>query len=119
MSRSDTFTHYRIEIKAEDLEKLARRVEADPENVELLDWAAFAFYSNGMLEEAIRCYRELVKRSPANPSYHYYLGSALYKNGLHGAARVEWEKVLHLDGEGKFVKRCQRKLAQLEEHPKT
>ncbi len=113
MSPSDTFTHYRIEIKAKDLEKLAKRVEQDSHNTELMDWAAFAFYSNGMLEDAIRCYRTLVQKSPLNPSYHYYLGSALFKNGLHGAAKVGWEKVIHLDTEGKFTKSCYRKLAQL------
>lgn len=114
---STTFTRYKHKISTEELKLLASKLEEHPENLDLMDWAAFAFYSHGDLERAIGYYERLVVAKPENASYHYYLGNALHKQGEFEAARNHWSKVMILDTSGAFAERARRKLLILEETP--
>ena len=76
---STTFTRYKHKISSEELQLLADKLVQNPENYDLMDWAAFAYYSHGDLDRAIEYYRKLVQWDPANASYHYYLANALFK----------------------------------------
>ena len=105
-----TFTNFDMRISPEDLSRLEEHIAQHPDNIEYLDWAAFAFYCNGLLEKAVGAYRRLILIHPDNPSYHYYLGSALFKAGDLPSARLEWEKTIRIDVRGQFASRAQRKL---------
>ena len=109
-----TFTKFKMRISPEDLRKLEEHVKNNPENLDYLDWAAFAFYSNGLFEKAITAYRKLISSRPDNASYHYYLANSLFKNGEVDSARMEWKKVIRIDTRGQFAVRSRRKLKQIE-----
>lgn len=108
-----TFTQYRQQVTASELDLLQKKLEQDPENYDLLDWAAFAFYSHDQVDAAAGMYRRLLTRFPENASYHYYLANALYKKGESAVAIDHWKRVLDLDGSGNFAERARRKLQNL------
>ena len=110
-----TFTKFKMRISEEDLRKLEEHVKNNPDNIDYLDWAAFAFYSNGLFGKAIQAYRRLITYRPDNASYHYYLANSLFKNGELDPARLEWEKVIRIDTRGQFAVRSRRKLNQIEQ----
>ena len=107
---STTFTRFNQKVGPDELAMLEQKLEEHPDNFDLMDWAAFAFYSNGKMEKAIGYYERLVRRFPENPSYHYYLGNAQYRTGQKESAVNHWRRVLQLDTSGNFSKRAQRKL---------
>lgn len=107
---STTFTRFNQKVGDEELALLETKIEEHPDNFDLMDWAAFAFYSNGHMDRAIRYYERLVRRFPDNPSYHYYLGNAEFRQGQRESAVNHWQRVLQLDTSGNFSKRAQRKL---------
>jgi len=108
-----TFTKFKMRISPEDLRRLEEHVKNNPDNLDYLDWASFAFYSNGLFDKAIQGYRRLIATRPDNASYHYYLANSLFKSGDVDSARLEWEKVIHLDTRGQFAVRSKRKLNQI------
>lgn len=108
--RASTFTRFNHKVGPEELAMLQKRLEEHPDNFDLMDWAAFAFYSNGTMEQAVQYYERLVRRFPDNPSYHYYLGNAQFQLGQRESALNHWKRVLQLDTTGNFSKRAQRKL---------
>lgn len=110
-----TFTNFKMRISVQDVQKLEERIREHPDNLDYLDWAAFAFYSNGLFPKAIAGYKRLIASRPDNPSYHYYLANALYRNGDISSAIREWNTVIRIDTRGQFSLRSKRKLHQLEE----
>jgi tetratricopeptide (TPR) repeat protein len=113
--RASTFTRFHQKVGAEELAMLEKKLTENPDNFDLMDWAAFAFYSNGLMEKAIGYYERLVRRFPNNPSYHYYLGNAEFRTGKKESAVNHWQRVLQLDTSGNFSKRAQRKLDNKDE----
>ncbi len=111
---STTFTRYKHKISTDELSLLARKLEENPENFDLMDWAAFAYYSHGDMEKAISYYERLVRRFPENASYHYYLGNSHHKQGATETAANHWRRVSQLDTTGNFSERALRKLQNLE-----
>ncbi len=114
---STTFTQYRQNVSNEELKLLTDRLAADPGNYDLMDWAAFAYYSHGQTEAAIETYQKLLAKFPENASYHYYLGNTLYRKGEVEAAKAHWNRVLGLDDTGGFADRAKRKLSNLKAEP--
>lgn len=108
--RASTFTRFNQKVGPDELAMLEKKLEELPDNFDLMDWAAFAFYSNGQMDKAIGYYERLVRRFPNNPSYHYYLGNAQFRLGQKESAVNHWQRVLQLDTTGNFSKRAQRKL---------
>jgi tetratricopeptide (TPR) repeat protein len=111
---STTFTRYKHKISSEELQLLADKLVQNPENYDLMDWAAFAYYSHGDLDRAIEYYRKLVQWDPANASYHYYLANALFKLSDVPGAAEHWTRVMQLDKTGAFSERARRKLMNLD-----
>lgn len=109
------FTKYAQTASLDEIERLEALLEAAPENREILDWLAFAYYSHQMLDKAIHTYRRLIQMVPDNAGYHYYLGNSLYQTGNGLAARVEWEKVVALDEAGQFQRSVREKIAAVDE----
>jgi tetratricopeptide (TPR) repeat protein len=61
------------------LESVRLLLEKDPNNVELLDWYAFALYSSERLEEAIEVYERIINDFEKSENAYYYIGSAYLK----------------------------------------
>lgn len=110
---SSTFTRYSHRVSGEELELLERKLKENPDNFDLLDWAAFAYYSSGDMARAVEYYDRLVLRFPGNASYYYYLGNAQYQLGSLGTARNHWRRVIQLDDTKNFASRAERKLKNL------
>ncbi len=111
---SDEITQYGQRKDLAELEKIEKRLAADPQNLELMDWVAFMFYSNGLPQRALEYYVRLAEARPGNPSYAYFLGNLHHQMDDQPAARVWWDKVLSLDLEGEYAARARRKLDSLD-----
>jgi len=61
------------------LESVRLLLEKDPNNVELLDWYAFALYSSERLIESIEVYTRIIEDFEPTENAYYYLGSAYLK----------------------------------------
>ena len=61
------------------LESVRLLLEKDPNNVELLDWYAFALYSSERIEEAIEVYERILTDFEKSENAYYYIGSAYLK----------------------------------------
>jgi TolA-binding protein len=113
MERNTAFTLLQQDLTEDQLLSIRERIEADPENLALLDWAAYSFYSSGEVETAAEYYRRLVREYPASPNYHYYLGNCLYQLEDLEAAATHWRRVVSLDPAGEFAGRAMRKLSSV------
>ncbi len=63
----------------EQLKEVKKLLDADPDNLDLLDWYAFACYTADQLDEAIKIYERLVREGEPTDKTFYYLGSAYLK----------------------------------------
>jgi tetratricopeptide (TPR) repeat protein len=96
----------------EGINEIRQALAKDPENDKLLDWLAFALYSNNELEEAVGLYARLVEKTPANTTYHYYLANCFAKKGHVQKAIVEWKKVVQIDPYSKMGRKAQARVDQ-------
>jgi len=60
----------------------------------LEDTVGWAYLKKKMYDAAIQTFQSLVKADPANATFHYHLGTALYEKGDKRQARVELESAL-------------------------
>src|SRR5262249_37230256 len=98
VARSQAFAHFRLgenDEAAEACERAMRRGGATD------GWAPSMLGAIRMKEDrpadAIGCFRDAIRREPANMNYVYMLGTALYEHGEGRAALRELEKVLAQD----------------------
>lgn len=105
-------TGYARTIDLGELERIEQKLAADPGNLELMDWIAFMFYSNGVREKALHYYTRLAAARPGNPSYHYFLGNLHFQAGDTPTARECWSRVIQLDLEGEYAARARRKMGE-------
>jgi len=98
-----------------DLEHLEALLGEDPENVDLLDLAAFAYYSANLLFKARSAYQRLIELDADRASHHFYLANTLYKLNRFDEADVEWRAVERLDGDGQFGTKARERRHQLAE----
>lgn len=85
-------------------------LEKDPENLELLDWLAFMYYSNNKLENALDAYQRALNLDPENVNQMYYLGSTYFKLGNAEQACEYWQKVTSLKPGSKIARKAQEKI---------
>jgi tetratricopeptide (TPR) repeat protein len=112
---SNDSTEYSQKVDRAELERIESRLLKDPQNLELMDWVAFMFYSNGVPDKAIEYYRRLAAARPRNASYQYFLGNLHQQQGELEPARECWNQVVSLDLEGEYAARARRKLASVPE----
>ena len=86
---------------------MERMLEQDPDNLQLLDWLAFMYYSNDEVDKAIASYQRIIRLEPGNASQHYYLGNCYCKKGLLEEARREWKRFNALSREANMLKRLE------------
>ena len=65
-----SFTKYAQAATLEEIAHLETMMKASPQNRELLDWLAFAYYSHEVLDKASDYYGRLVVMCPENAGYH-------------------------------------------------
>lgn len=106
----EIFTRYSRQISPEELEELEKALQESPDDLDVLDWIAFAHYSNGSYARAEQLYRKCVEQAPDIPSFQYFLGNCLFQLKQHDEARLRWRSVLELDSEGEFANKAREKL---------
>ena len=67
-----------------------------PESNDISDTLGWVYVKKQLNDEAISVYRDLLKRSPKNATYHYHLGYALYQKGNKQDARQSLQTALSL-----------------------
>ena len=90
-----------------EVEKL---LEGDPNNVDLLDWLAFMYYSNENIDKAIETYKRALSIKSDNENQHYYLANSYFKKGMMSEARKEWSEVIRLNPSSKIAKNAQERI---------
>jgi tetratricopeptide (TPR) repeat protein len=108
-----TFTSYRSQqVSQEELDRLEALLAESPDDLQVMDWVAFAQYCTGNYDRSIDLYRRCIDREPQTASYYYFLGNALYKKNAKDEAVRNWEMATNLDTVGLFRRKAEEKLAK-------
>ncbi len=97
----------------EGIPEVEKLLEGDPNNVDLLDWLAFMYYSNNNIDKAIETYKRALSIKSDNENQHYYLANSYYKKGMMNDARKEWSEVIRLNPNSKIAKNAQERINYL------
>ena len=94
----------------EGINEVEKLLEGDPNNVDLLDWLAFMYYSNNNIDKAIDTYKRALAIKPDNENQHYYLANSYFKKGMTAEAKKEWNEVIRLKPNSKIAKNAQERI---------
>lgn len=94
----------------EGISEVEKLLVSDPNNVDLLDWLAFMYYSNNEIDKAIETYKRALAIKPNNENQHYYLANAYFKKGKTDDAQKEWSEVIRLKPNSKIAKNAQERI---------
>lgn len=94
----------------EGIAEVEKLLVSDPNNVDLLDWLAFMYYSNNEIDKAIETYKRALAIKPNNENQHYYLANSYFKKGLVPEAEKEWNEVIRLKPNSKISKNAQERI---------
>ncbi|MDN5278770.1 MAG: Anaphase-promoting complex, cyclosome, subunit 3 [Clostridiales bacterium] len=94
----------------EGINEVEKLLEGDPNNVDLLDWLAFMYYSNNNIDKAIETYKRALAIKPDNENQHYYLANSYFKKGMNAEAKKEWSEVIRLKPNSKIAKNAQERI---------
>lgn len=97
----------------EGINEVEKLLEGDPNNVDLLDWLAFMYYSNNNIDKAIETYRRALAIKPDNENQHYYLANSYFKKSMNAEAKKEWNEVIRLKPNSKIAKNAQERIDYL------
>lgn len=105
------FTAYRSRnVSEEELANLEQLLTESPDDLQIIDWVAFAHYCSGSLDRSVELYRQCIDREPQTASYYYFLGNALYKLEKVDDAVAAWTMAVDQDRAGSFRKKAQERL---------
>lgn len=96
------------------VEEIVKMLEKDPNNLQLLDWLAFMYYSNNETDKAIETYSKITQIDPSNASQHYYLANSYYKANRIDEALQHWRTVMELKPDGKLGKKAGDRIKKVE-----
>ena len=102
----------------EGINEVEKLLASDPNNVDLLDWLAFMYYSNNDTDKAIETYKRALAIKPSNENQHYYLGNSYFKKNMNDEARKEWQEVIRLRPNSKIAKNAQERIDYITNNPK-
>lgn len=102
----------------EGISEVEKLLEGDPNNVELLDWLAFMYYSNEKIDKAIETYRRALSIKSDNENQHYYLANSYFKKGMMTEAKNSWNEVIRLNPNSKIARKAQERIDFLNSHGK-
>lgn len=94
----------------EGINEVEKLLEGDPNNVDLLDWLAFMYYSNNNIDKAVETYKRALAIKPDNENQHYYLANSYFKKGMNAEAKKEWNEVIRLKPNSKIAKNAQERI---------
>jgi tetratricopeptide (TPR) repeat protein len=94
----------------EGIQEVEKLLEGDPNNVDLLDWLAFMYYSNNDIDKAITTYKRALAIKSDNENQHYYLGNSYYKKNMTEEAKKSWSEVIRLKPSSKIAKNAQERI---------
>ncbi|MBF0408071.1 MAG: tetratricopeptide repeat protein [Candidatus Riflebacteria bacterium] len=94
----------------EGINEVEKLLASDPNNVDLLDWLAFMYYSNNEIDKAIDTYRRALAIKPNNENQHYYLANSYFKKTMQQEAVKEWNEVIRLKPNSKIAKNAQERI---------
>ncbi len=94
----------------EGINEVEKLLEGDPNNVDLLDWLAFMYYSNNNIDKAIETYKRALAIKPDNENQHYYLANSFFKKGMSAEAKKGWSEVIRLKPNSKIAKNAQERI---------
>lgn len=97
----------------EGINEVEKLLEGDPNNVDLLDWLAFMYYSNNNIDKAIETYKRALAIKPDNENQHYYLANSFFKKSMMAEAKKEWNEVIRLKPNSKIAKNAQERIDYL------
>jgi len=86
----------------------------DPDNVAVLDWAAFLNYSNGQFDRALVLYKNLIEKDPENLQAYYYVGNIFCRTGRYPEAARHWRILLERFPDHKLARRAKPRLQKIE-----
>ena len=95
------------------VEEVENLLAADPDNPELLDWAAFMNYTNHSYENARQQYHRVLELNPDNPQAYYYLGSIYARLEIYSEARKYWNVLLEQYSTHKVAAKARPKIDQI------
>ena len=98
---------------SDGIQEVEKLLEGDPNNVDLLDWLAFMYYSSGNIDKAIETYKKALANKPDNENQHYYLGNSYYKKNMFLEAKKCWSEVIRLKPSSKIAKNAQERINYL------
>ncbi len=99
----------------EGVVEIERILASDPNNVDLLDWLAFMYYSNKDYDKAIETYRRAIAIKDDNENQYYYLANSYYKKKMMSEAKRAWSEVIRLSPNSKIARNSQERISYLEE----
>lgn len=97
----------------EGINEVEKLLEGDPNNVDLLDWLAFMYYSNNNVDKAIETYKRALSIKSDNENQHYYLANSYFKKNMMAEAKKEWSEVIRLNPSSKISKNAQERIDYL------
>lgn len=97
----------------EGISEVEKLLEGDPNNVDLLDWLAFMYYSNNNIDKAIETYKRALSIKSDNENQHYYLANSYFKKNMMSEAKKEWSEVIRLNPSSKIAKNAQERIDYL------
>lgn len=97
----------------EGINEVEKLLEGDPNNVDLLDWLAFMYYSNDEIDKSIETYKRALDIKPDNENQHYYLANCYFKKDMVAEAKKEWNEVLRLKPNSKIAKNAKERIDYL------
>lgn len=97
----------------EGINEVEKLLEGDPNNVDLLDWLAFMYYSNNNIDKAVETYKRALAIKPDNENQHYYLANSYFKKSMMAEAKKEWNEVIRLKPNSKIAKNAQERIDYL------
>ena len=102
----------------EGISEVEKLLEGNPNNVDLLDWLAFMYYSNNNIDKAIETYKRALSIKSDNENQHYYLANSYFKKNMMSEAKKEWSEVIRLNPSSKIAKNAQERIEYLKSQGK-
>ena len=95
------------------LDEVEETLRQSPNKPEVLDWAAFAYYTAGHIEQALAYYQRALLLDANNPEALYYVGTIYCRLGQFDEAVKTWSKLLANFPEHKLTKKVKPKFELL------
>lgn len=95
-----------------ELKDLDSGLAKNPNDVDLLDFVASAYYRSKKMDRAMELYSKVTELDPERASGWYFLGNCLYQLNHKQNAKECWEMVLELDSKGAFARKAKANLAE-------